>query len=95
MNIQAYAKAKADAIDEIGRKTGIDLRPEVMPMRAPTPQILELFRLQKIADELPEKPLDPSDEDVVEMSYVLGVLSTVKGIGPATYEKLESALLGE
>ncbi|MCK5642222.1 MAG: hypothetical protein KAJ19_15560 [Gammaproteobacteria bacterium] len=92
MNIQAYAKAKADAIDEIGRKTGIDLNVEAMPMRAPEPKILELFRLQKIARELPE---NPDEDDVVEMEFVLGVLSSTKGIGTALYERLEIALLGE
>ena len=91
MNIQAYAKAKADAIDEIGRKTGIDLSVEAMHMRAPTPQILELFRLRKIAEELP----DATDGYLVEMEFVLDVLSNTKGIGSALYERLELALLGE
>ena len=92
MNIQAYAKAKADAIDEIGRKTGIDLSVEAMPMRAPEPKILELFRLQKIAKELPE---GVDGDSLVEMEFVLGVLASTKGIGPALFERLEIALLGE
>ena len=91
MNIQAYAEAKANAIDEIGRKSGIDLSVESMPMRAPTPKILELFRLRKIAKELP----DATDDNLVEMEFVLGILSSTKGIGVSLYERLELALLGE
>lgn len=89
MNLGAYAKRKAEAVDEIGRKTKIDLSPESMPMRANEPRILELFRLEKIAQELPEQR---ENEGQVYVEDAIKAIADIKGVGVTLVSKIEEVL---
>ena len=86
MNIDAYAAAKANAVNEIGEKLKIDLSTSSLP-KASEPKILELFRLQKIARESSRV-----DEDSYILEEILLKIENTKGVGPALYEKIEKSL---
>ncbi len=83
MNIVAYAAAKQTAIDEIGRKLGVDLRPQALP-KTSDPKIQELFRLQKIA-ALTTFNCDCEAE-------LIARISEIEGIGPSTIKKIRDGL---
>ena len=83
MNIGAYAAAKEIAVNTIARKLGIDLSPEGLP-RTSDPKILELFRLQKIA-ELADFGCDCETE-------LIRRISEIEGIGPSTIKKIIDGL---
>lgn len=88
MNIQAYASAKQLAIEEIAEKLDIDLSPSSLPNSHGNQQILELFRLQKIAANA-DKECECEGPDIDD---VLAKIKGVKGVGPSLYKKLEKEL---
>ena len=90
MNIGAYAKAKAEAIAEIGRKTGIDLSSGGISVRTSDPKILELYRLKKIAEGLPEPSGDGAE--MINLEDALEIIEGTKGVGPALTAKIAKAL---
>lgn len=90
MHKGAYAKRKAEAIAEIGRKTGIDLSPGSLGHKAPSVEIRDLFQLEKIARELPEQR--PEDAEIIAIDEAVEIIGGVKGVGVSLTAKIEKAL---
>ena len=88
MNLVELAKRKAEAIQMIADKLNIDLSTGSMP-KAPNPQVLELFRLEKIADSV----VPVSEEtNLIDIDEALRRIEATKGVGVGLVAKIEVAL---
>lgn len=85
----AKAKRLAEALIEIERKTGIELGAG-LPLRY-TKELGLLFKLEKLARELPEKQ-EPAPEPQADLDLILEVLENTKGVGPALLKKIKDEL---
>lgn len=89
MKIGIMAARTQNAIEEIARKTGIDV---ATVKRYKNPQLTNLFRLEKLASELPERGT-PGSYDV-DIERILAAIKDTKGVGDALYKRIEDTLTG-
>jgi hypothetical protein len=76
------------AIETISEKTGIDLSPSKFPVKAMNVDLRQLFQLEILAEELPEK----GAETETDIDRVLAIIEETKGVGPSLFEKIKGEL---
>ena len=72
------------ALEEIEEKCGVDISRAALS-KAPSTEIFQLFQLEKLASSM-----EPRDEKFLE--EMLERISTIKGVGPSLYKRIEKAL---
>lgn len=85
MERSILAARRAWAIEDIQKKSGIDLSREAL-RKAPSVEIFQLFQLEKVARELGSV----NEEKII--AELLAKIENISGVGSSTMEKIKKEL---